>query len=282
VDGNSLVKIMITSLPANGTLKLNGTAVTLNQEMLATDLGKLTFDPNPNCTGTTSFGWNGSDGSLYALVAARVNITVLAVNHPPVVAGFTETIDQNQALPFAPADFTAVYTDPDNNSLVSIRVDALPTNGKLTLNGLDVTVGQVIILNDLVKLIYTPAKDYSGEDSFRWIAFDGVNYSVSLSTVRITIKPFDVFIPEGFSPNGDGVNDYFVIKGADRYIITLKVFNRWSNKVYESSHYKNDWDGTAEIGLLVSGGQLPGGTYFYTANFNNGEKEIIGYLTINR
>ena len=93
---------------------------------------------------------------------------------------------------------------------------------------------------------------------------------------------FDVFIPEGFSPNGDGVNDYFVIKGADRYIVTLRIFNRWGNKVYQSYHYKNDWDGTADIGLLVSSAQLPGGTYFYTADFNNGEKEIIGYLTINR
>jgi gliding motility-associated-like protein len=280
-DGNSLVKIVITSLPANGTLKLNGTPVTVNQEIASADLGKLTFDPTPSWSGNTSFGWNGSDGSLYAVNAGRVNIAVILTNNAPVVSGFTETINQNQTLPFVSTDFTSNYTDADKDNLVDIRIETLPANGDLLLNGVAIRVDQLITLSDIGKLQFVPDKDYTGENSFTWSGFDGKEYSKTPATVMIKIVPFEVFIPEGFSPNGDGVNDYFVIKGAERYTVTLNIFNRWGNLVYESAHYMNDWTGKANVGMLISN-ELPGGTYFYTANFNNGTKAIIGYLTINR
>ena len=68
-------------------------------------------------------------------------------------------------------------------------------------------------------------------------------------------------VPEGFSPNGDGVNDLLNINNLDEYPLnTIIIFNRWGNKVFEGSPYTNDWDGTNQIG---SGGDLPTGTYFY-------------------
>ena len=85
-----------------------------------------------------------------------------------------------------------------------------------------------------------------------WSASDGKDYSASPASVNITVTKSDIFIPEGFSPNGDGINDYFVIKGADKYVINLQVFNRWGNKVYESQHYINNWDGLSNIGLLLA------------------------------
>ncbi|HEX3009358.1 MAG TPA: gliding motility-associated C-terminal domain-containing protein [Bacteroidales bacterium] len=101
------------------------------------------------------------------------------------------------------------------------------------------------------------------------------------ATITVAITRSDVFIPEGFSPNGDGSNDFFIIKGADTFVVSLKVFNRWGNMVYESKHYKNDWDGFSNAGLIL-GTKLPDGTYYYIIDFNNGEKEKIGYITINR
>ena len=137
------------------------------------------------------------------------------------------------------------------------------------------------MLSDLSRLVFKPDLDYYGDTSFRWIATDGKDYAFDAATVYITINKLNVFIPQGFSPNGDGINDNFVIQGAEKYVVSLKVFNRWGNKVYENDHYKNDWDGVSNVGILISN-QLPTGTYYYTVNFNNGDKEIIGYLTINR
>jgi len=74
--GDSLQKIKITSLPGHGTLTLNSTAVTVNQEIAAAQIGTLVYTPTSGYTGSDSFQWNGSDGSLYAASAATVNLTI--------------------------------------------------------------------------------------------------------------------------------------------------------------------------------------------------------------
>ena len=63
-------------------------------------------------------------------------------------------------------------------------------------------------------------------------------------TVVKTILVIKITIPNVFTPNGDGLNDFFVIDGIDQMTGTnLVVFNRWGNKVFESNDYKNDWNG---------------------------------------
>jgi len=63
-------------------------------------------------------------------------------------------------------------------------------------------------------------------------------------TVSKTILVIKITIPNVFTPNGDGLNDHFVIDGIDQMTGThLIVFNRWGKKVFESTDYKNDWDG---------------------------------------
>jgi Ca2+-binding RTX toxin-like protein len=75
-NADPLTKIQITSVPINGVLMLNGTAVALNQEISTANLDNLTFNPNLNYSGSVSFGWNGFDGSAYAVNGAIVNVTV--------------------------------------------------------------------------------------------------------------------------------------------------------------------------------------------------------------
>ena len=74
------------------------------------------------------------------------------------------------------------------------------------------------------------------------------------------------FIPRGFSPNGDGVNDAFKIGGMkDTELNELIIFNRWGGVVFASGDYKNDWIGQSNQGVVAIGaGQgLPDGTYYY-------------------
>ena len=68
--------------------------------------------------------------------------------------------------------------------------------------------------------------------------------------------PIDVVlvVPNLFTPNGDGINDQFVIRNLMQYQQReLTVLNRWGNQVFRSNNYNNDWDG----------GSLGEGTYFY-------------------
>lgn len=90
----------------------------------------------------------------------------------------------------------------------------------------------------------------------------------------------DIFIPEGFSPDDDGVHDKFVISGLNGKHLTLKVFNRWGNLVYESDNYQNDWDGTCTTGWILTGERLPESTYYYLVQIEGENETRKGYLTL--
>lgn len=93
----------------------------------------------------------------------------------------------------------------------------------------------------------------------------------------------EFFIPEGFSPNGDGINDLFVIRGIDMYPNnSIDIFNRWGNIVFKAHPYQNTWDGTTTMGVNVGGDELPIGTYFYLFDFGNTSKIIKGTIYLNR
>ena len=90
----------------------------------------------------------------------------------------------------------------------------------------------------------------------------------------------DVFVPEGFSPDEDGSNDAFVIYGLKGQRVSLKVFNRWGNLVYESDNYQNNWDGTCTTGLILAGERLPESTYYYLVQIEGENETRKGYLTL--
>lgn len=101
--------------------------------------------------------------------------------------------------------------------------------------------------------------------------------------VTVVSPPEDFFIPEGFSPNGDGINDLFVIRGILNYPNNaFVIYNRWGNKVFEASPYVNTWDGRSMFGLRVGGDELPVGTYFYVLDLKDGSAIYKGTIYLNR
>jgi len=96
------------------------------------------------------------------------------------------------------------------------------------------------------------------------------------STIIVTVTNcviVDFFVPEGFSPNGDGINDVFFIRGIDAYPANnFTIFNRWGDKVFEASPYQNTWSGKAQKGITVGGDELPVGIYFYVLDLGDNSK----------
>lgn len=87
------------------------------------------------------------------------------------------------------------------------------------------------------------------------------------NTVETVVDVSDFVIPNIITPNNDGSNDTFKIKGLENYPGTqVLVFNRWGNEVFRGNNYTNDWDGS----------QLNEGTYYYLVN----RKEKSGTVTV--
>lgn len=121
-----------------------------------------------------------------------------------------------------------------------------------------------------------------GTNIFRWVLDNGACGS-SADTVLITLRDCSILVvPDAFSPNGDGVNDTYVIQGLDYYPENkFQVFNRWGSKVYERNPYRNTWDGTSE-GKANMGTDLPESTYYFILDPGNDKEVITGYIYLRR
>ena len=103
-------------------------------------------------------------------------------------------------------------------------------------------------------------------------------------TVDLTIC--DIIIPDGFSPNNDGINDTFEIPNlAILYPnFKLEIYNRYGSLIYTGNRNTPNWDGTATAGGVTLGNNLlPTGVYFYILYFNDGaRKDVQGRVYLNR
>lgn len=114
----------------------------------------------------------------------------------------------------------------------------------------------------------------SGDNLFIWSVSSGV-CPVVRDTVSIVVR--NLTIPTLITPNMDGRNDYFVLKGITTLGKTeLVVFDRRGAQVYKNSDYDNTWNG-----VDYNGKELPDDTYFYVIKSQNG-KSISGYIVIRR
>ncbi|MEO8147629.1 MAG: gliding motility-associated C-terminal domain-containing protein, partial [Bacteroidia bacterium] len=120
-----------------------------------------------------------------------------------------------------------------------------------------------------------------GNNIFLWTVVNGTckdsdEVSIFRDDSLSCLDPIE--IPSGFTPNGDGKNDFFVIHNIEDYPQnSLEIYNRWGVKIYSTNNYKNDWNGEGK-----GGDTLPEGTYFYILNLKSISKTYKGYIDLRR
>jgi gliding motility-associated-like protein len=163
----------------------------------------------------------------------------------------------------------AVYIDVMTN-------DSIFTNrGTITIIG-EPKRGTAVVMPDF-RILYTPNANYCNAAKPDVLTYTVCNQAgCDTATVEVTVVCDKIKVYNGFSPNNDGVNDFFVIEGAENSAKnTLTIYNRWGTAVLDTKGYKNDWGGNWD------GKAVPDGTYFYI--FNDGEgNQISGYIQIQR
>ena len=163
-----------------------------------------------------------------------------------------------------------------------LRNDYIPRNEITEFKYILIDTGQYAAHGNVyinwadTSVLYDPETDFCGADAIRYVVCNKSGCDTAVIRIFIDCPSDEILIYNAFSPNNDGINDYFKIEGIERQTgNVLCVFNRWGNVVYRQENYKNDWTGTWKDQ------PLPDGTYYYVLEY--GQKEMqSGYVVIYR
>ncbi|WP_316801641.1 Calx-beta domain-containing protein [Pedobacter frigidisoli] len=222
------------------------------------DLGTVTNTATVNAK--TTGGANVSDVS-----------GTLENNNTPTVINFPKSPravdDIGGNVSGSPKTINILANDDPGNStfdMLTVEIVAQPKHGKVIVNA-DGTV------------TYTPDPGFVGEETFTYRVKDAFGYYTNVAAVTFTATFANITVPNLFTPNGDGINDVFEIRGLNQYQSNeLQIVNRWGNEVFHSKNYQNNWTGEG----------LNEGTYYYLLRVKKAgsdEVEVFkGYITLIR
>jgi gliding motility-associated-like protein len=177
-----------------------------------------------------------------------------------------DTFDINNSGPIA-----AFVTAPDSIAIVYEKVQFLDksVSGASPISKWEWKIGEAQIRTE-----QNPEFIYStiGEFEIQLIVTDAIGCTDTLKRELIVDKPNKWFIPNLFTPDGDGKNDFFEIGLIDQYPGTsVSIFNRWGEKEFSSKDYKNEFGGK----------DLLEGVYYYSVKRSDGT-EFNGYVYLRR
>ena len=195
------------------------------------------------------------------------------------------------------------YTTPVLNSTTSYWVQSVSSSGCISKRQearVDVVGPQVSITDDLTIIEgKTVQLSATGGASYEWSPAESLSdpkistpvakpaktttYVVKVTTregcvvmkqVTVTVLP-KITITNVITPNGDGYNDKFDIKGIESYPnATIEIYTRWGELVFQSKGYPEPWNGTK------NGNPLPVGAYYYLIKLDATSAPISGSVTI--
>lgn len=197
---------------------------------------------------------------------------------------------------------TIIVTVKDNGGTANGGIDTFSQNFSITVNALP----EVNIVSDQgtsVSKGITARLTASGGTSYLWNDANGIlsgqtassltirpdkttTYTVTvtnangcsvLKTITINVlEDYKTLDPSNLvTPNGDGVNDYFIIKNIDMYPNNiLRIYDRAGRLIYNKPKYQDEWNGT------LNGSPLTAGTYYYIMDFGSGNTPLKGFITI--
>ncbi|MFL5754564.1 MAG: PKD-like domain-containing protein [Bacteroidia bacterium] len=252
-------------------------------ETFCTDLTVTSVPPGISYNwdlGNGLFSGNDSVHNCYPLSGIyNVSVTVTDVNNCTALTAFPTWITvYSKPVP----DFTA---SPQPVSILEPNVDFINLSTGTALSNYIWEFGDP--LNSTSTLV-NPSFDYSvagvGTYSVTLIAYN-INGCVDSITKPIIIEDdFTLYIPNAFSPNDDGINDFFYPKGIgiDEKHYQLWIFDRWGNMIFYSDEWDKWWDGKVQ-----GKGDDPVQEDVYVwkmkvRSFKGDKKSLVGHVTVVR
>ncbi|PZR23313.1 MAG: hypothetical protein DI539_03410 [Flavobacterium psychrophilum] len=262
-----------------GEIIAGGTAtdntVTIRWTEVGDALLTVSYTDVNGCSGEASAERDISITSCSDLrIAKTVNIVAPNINENVI---FTITVTNDGASQFADVIVSEIL--PDGYEFVNVVVNKGNydvVTGVWTIPVLEAGASAVMDLEARVLF----GGNY--ENIVYILDSSPLDSNLSNNSARVSLVPSCLTVYNEFSPNNDGINDYFRIDCIEFYTNNkLEVYNRYGSLVYTKGAYANEFDGTANVdGVVRKGEQLPSGTYFYV--FEVDGKAKTGWLYIAR
>ncbi|MGZ4001217.1 MAG: T9SS type B sorting domain-containing protein, partial [Mucilaginibacter sp.] len=179
----------------------------------------------------------------------------------------------------------------DDTKSVTVTVNQLPVadagKEKYLFKGQSTRLDGSAAGDNITNVFWTPATGLDNAASLTPLASPQENTTYTLhvasqtcgeATSSVLVKVFkSIDIPNTFSPNGDGINDYWNISALIAFPASVTtVYSRAGQRVYQSTGYAKSWDGT------YGNSQLPAGTYYYIIDLKNGQPPLRGWVLLIR
>ncbi len=177
LNGTGFKTLTVTSFSSGGT----------GLTSIVTGLNSVTLSGRPSVGGIVSFDLTATDTNSSTIT---LHYTVPVSDYPPVLANLAFTTLEDNARNFTAADFDPAFTPAAPSlSLQSLKISTLPAHGVLSFSGHPVKAGTILTRSAIGSLVYLPAANYNGADSFKWNAGDGVNFALADATAAFTVIP---------------------------------------------------------------------------------------------
>jgi gliding motility-associated-like protein len=276
-SGNYVVTVTddVTGCTTSQTIAVSGSTVAPTLSVTATSsiaCGSSSAQLSANAPGSSiTYNWSGPTGGIVSggnTATPDVSIagiyTVVITNASGCTSSATVAVTQNS--------ISAAFTADPTGGVIPLNVN---TTNQSTGSGLTYSWN---FGNGSNSTDVNPATVYnnSGSYTITLIATSG-NCTDTATAVIVVEDNLSLEIPNVFTPNGDGINDLFTIKSTGIKEISLQIFNRWGQKLYEFTGVKAAWDGMTPLGA-----KCPDATYFYFVKaWGFDDKEIEKHGTVN-
>ncbi|MCP4522542.1 MAG: T9SS type B sorting domain-containing protein [Cytophagales bacterium] len=230
------------------------------------------------------------DKGVFTATSSNPNVTYIWAKNGNELSINNSTLEVEEAGDYqVKVDYEGCQNTSEEETveLVSIEVEA--GEDQIIMEGESITLaGNVLtdVLNSNYTIQWTDETEISTEQSTIITPEKSATYILTATDeygcsatdgVFIKVMP-NIMIPNGFSPNGDDLNQAWIIQNIEDYeYAKVEVYNRWGDLVYiTQSGYDNDWEGTR------NGVPLPNATYYYVIDLNYRDLVYSGSLTIIR
>ncbi len=237
--------------------------------------------PNEQFT-WTEFALTGGPQQVVTLTdSGFYQLTLVATN---TITGCSSQVIEKDYIYVYPSPIASFYADPAKTSILDPNIDFINTSQGATNYYWD--FGDPAALNGSnTSTVMNPSHSYSyvGEYKVNLIAISERGCR-DIASLLVEITPdFALYVPNTFTPDGNGVNDMFQPMGVgiDEEDYRLDIFDRWGENIFTSNNFRKGWDGTVKGGSKTA----PQGVYTYKMMVKDilGNKHPkIGHVTVIR